>query len=91
MRVPITLDIATEVMYRHWQTCCVCNVRGKTPLQIYHIDEDHSNSNDIDNLALLCGECHEKTMVKGGFGRKLNAPLVTRYRDEWVKRVADIY
>lgn len=90
MRVAIPPDIAAEVMFRHWHTCCVCNVRGKTPLQIHHIDEDHSNSNDIENLAVLCGECHEKTMLRGGFGRKLNAGLVIKYRDAWVKRVADI-
>lgn len=74
-------------MYQQDHTCCKCNVRG-LPVQIHHIDEDPSN-NDPSNLAVLCSNCHDGTMISGGFGRKLNAPLVTQYRDEWIKRVAN--
>ena len=85
VRVGISVDLATEVMFTSDNTCCVCRERGKA-LQLHHIDEDPSN-NIAANLALLCLECHNDTQLKGGFGRKLNAPLVTRYRDEWLMRV----
>ena len=69
-RVPISADLAAEVMFRSDRTCCVCNVRGKT-VQVHHIDEDPSN-NLVESLAVLCLECHNDTQIKGGFGRKLN-------------------
>ncbi|MBD9405430.1 HNH endonuclease [Acidovorax sp. ACV02] len=72
-------------MFASDNTCCVCRERGKA-LQLHHIDENPSN-NISTNLAVLCLECHNDTQLKGGFGRKLNAPLVTRYRDEWLERV----
>lgn len=84
-RVGIPSDMCTEVMFASDRTCCVCRERGKT-LQIHHIDEDPSN-NIFENLSVLCLECHNDTQIKGGFGRKLNASLVIRYRDEWLDRV----
>jgi hypothetical protein len=59
--------------------------RGKTT-QIHHINEDPSN-NELENLAVLCLECHNDTQIKGGFGRKLNSDLVVKHRDEWLRRV----
>ncbi len=67
------------------RTCCVCNERGKA-VQVHHIDEDPSN-NDFENLAVVCLQCHDDTQIKGGFGRKLNAELVIKYRSEWLVRV----
>ncbi|MFT5468631.1 MAG: hypothetical protein ACI8UO_003742 [Verrucomicrobiales bacterium] len=84
-RVQIPPDTAAEVQFLADRTCCVCNVKGK-PFQIHHIDEDPSN-NDSANLAVLCLECHDETMIKGGFGRKLNADQVIKYRDDWNERV----
>lgn len=84
-RVPIPHDTAAEIMFISDRTCCVCNERGK-PVQIHHIDENSSN-NVIENLSVLCLECHNDTQIRGGFGRKLNSPLVIRYREEWIARV----
>lgn len=84
-RNPIPNDIATEVLFAHDRTCCVCRDRGKS-VQIHHINEDPSN-NDPANLSVLCLQCHDETQIRGGFGRKLNSDLVTKYRDEWVERV----
>lgn len=85
-RFSISADLAAEVMFNSDRTCCVCNERGKT-IQIHHIDENPANNNAA-NLAVLCLECHNDTQMKGGFGRKLNGDLVTRYRDEWLVRVS---
>ena len=84
VRVNIPHDVATAVMFASDNTCCVCGERGKA-VQLHHIDEDPSNS-VAENLALLCLECHNNTQLQGGFGRRLNAALVTRYRDEWLLR-----
>jgi hypothetical protein len=88
MRVNISDDLAVEILFRHDRACCVCQERGK-PVQIHHIDEDPSNNNE-ENLAVLCLECHDDTQIKGGFGRKLGAAQVTKYRDEWVRRISEI-
>ena len=85
VRVPIPDDIAAEILFLSDRTCCVCNVRGKK-IQIHHIDENHSN-NIIDNLSVLCFDCHDQTMIKGGFGRKLEANQIIKYRNEWLDRV----
>lgn len=84
-RTLIPEDVAAELLFRHDNTCCVCNLKGKT-VQIHHLDEDPSN-HDPGNLAALCLEDHQLTMVSGGFGRKLNAEQIRKYRDDWIRRV----
>ncbi len=84
-RIPIPQQTATEALYNSDRTCCVCNERGKTT-QIHHIDETPSN-NELENLAILCLECHDETQITGGFGRKLNSDLVIKHRNEWLLRV----
>lgn len=85
IRISIPDDIAAEILFLSDRTCCVCNVRGKQ-VQIHHIDENPTN-NTIDNLSVLCFDCHDQTMIKGGFGRKLEANQITKYRNEWIERV----
>ncbi len=84
-KIQIPEDIAAEILFLCDFTCCKCNVRGKK-VQIHHIDEDPANY-VIGNLAPLCFDCHDETMIKGGFARKLNAPLVNKYRADWIERV----
>lgn len=82
---PIPSDLAADVMFSSDNTCCICRERGKT-VQIHHIDENPSN-NVFENLAVLCLECHNKTQISGGFGKKHSAPLVIKYKNEWLERV----
>ncbi len=85
VRVEIPNDIAAKVLFLSDRTCCVCR-SAKKPIQIHHIDENPSN-NHPDNLAVLCLDCHNDTMIKGGFGRKLNADQVILYRNDWLKTI----
>lgn len=85
-RIPIPSEVSAEVLFLSDRTCCVCNFRGKS-VQIHHIDENPSN-NKIENLSVLCLECHNDTLIKGGFGRKLDANQVLLYRNNWLARVA---
>ncbi len=55
-------------------------------MQIHHLDDDPSH-NSIENLAVLCLDCHNETMISGGFHRKLDAEQIRLYRDEWVNRL----
>ena len=84
-RVPIPSDVAAETLFASNRTCCVCREPGK-PLQIHHIDEDHSN-NHPDNFAVLCLECHHETQLSGGFARHLDSAQVRQFRDDWILRV----
>jgi len=77
-RIQVPCEIAAQVLFDSDRTCCICRVPGK-PIQIHHIDEDSSNSFDLANLAVVCFEDHDKTMVRGGFGRKLDAEQVGRF------------
>ena len=85
LRVSIPDDIAADILFLSDRTCCVCNTRGKQ-VQIHHLDENPAN-NDIDNLSVLCFDCHDQTMIKGGFGRKLDSNQIIKYRNEWLERV----
>lgn len=86
-RREIPEDVAAEVLFRADRTCCVCRARHK-PVQLHHIDEDPANS-VFENLATLCLECHNDTQLRGGFGRKLDAAQVKRYREDWHAKVAE--
>lgn len=84
-RVPIPDEVATDILFFSDRTCCVCNVPGK-PIQLHHIDENPAN-NLYSNIAVLCLDCHNDTMIKGGFGRKLDAHQITKFRNDWLERV----
>lgn len=72
-------------MFLSDRTCCICHVRGKA-VQIHHIDENPSH-NTFENLAVLCYECHNDAHIEGGFGQKLDAQLVTKYRNAWLEEI----
>jgi hypothetical protein len=84
-RVPISAGLSAQVLVAHNHTCCVCHDVSKE-VQIHHIDDDPSN-NDVANLAVLCFDDHNRTQIRGGFGKHLLATEVTIYRDEWLKDV----
>jgi len=84
-RVPIPDEVAAKVLFYSDRICCVCRI-PKKPLQIHHIDGDNSN-NALENLAILCLDCHTETQIKGGFGRKLDATQVKLYCDEWLDKI----
>lgn len=85
-REQIPVETAAQVLFLSDRTCCVCRFRGK-PVQIHHIDEDPSNS-DQTNLAVLCFDCHRETQIRGGFDRKLDAQQIILYRDDWLRLVS---
>ncbi len=51
---------------------------GKIPLELHHVDGDHYNNN-LDNLKLLCPNCHALEENNSGAARKYG-PLSQRQR-----------
>jgi hypothetical protein len=84
-RIPIDSELAANVLFASDETCCVC-CNADRPVQIHHVDDNPANNN-FENLAVLCLLCHDKTQIAGGFGRKLNAPLVRKHKTDWLQRV----
>lgn len=84
-RKPVPIEVSAQVLFAQDHTCCVCRERGKS-VQIHHIDDDPTNHSAV-NLALLCFEDHDRTQIKGGFGKKLAPAEVVKYRDDWIDRV----
>ena len=80
-RSAIPAQVAAKALFLSDRTCCVCRGHGKA-VQIHHVDEDPNNG-DLENLAVLCFECHLKTQLRGGFDRKLDAHQIRLYRDRW--------
>jgi Protein of unknown function (DUF3298) len=85
-RIEIPQAIAAQVLFAADRTCCVCREKRRQ-VQIHHIDENPAN-NTIENLSVLCLECHHATQIRGGFDRKLDAAQIALYRDDWLKFVA---
>lgn len=81
-RTEIPGPTANAVLFSADRTCCVCRVARKA------IHGDAAN-HDTTNLAVLCLECHDDTMLTGGFGRRLNPDLIRLFGDDWNQRVAD--
>lgn len=52
---------------------------GKIPIELEHIDGDFMN-NHIDNLKLLCPNCHSLTSTYKGANKKAGRPRAKYYR-----------
>jgi hypothetical protein len=86
-RRQIPRNIAVEVLFRAEHTCCICRTKGKD-VQIHHIDGNHSN-NAINNLAVVCLECHSRVTGKRGLGTSYKVKEVRKYKSSWEKQVFD--
>ena len=85
-RTSMPKKLEAEVRWLSDDTCCICRERGKG-IQIHHINEDPSD-HSIENLAVICPDCHDKAHKTGGFTRKLDAHFVTLCRDKLLEAVA---
>jgi hypothetical protein len=63
--------------------CCIDNNRGD---HIHHLDGNPSNNN-IDNLVLLCFDCHDNATVKNGLRKRLSAKTILKYRNYHYEKI----
>ncbi len=67
------------------EKCMECNwneknpTTGNIPIELEHIDGDYTN-NKIDNLKLLCPNCHSLTPTYKGANKKIGRPRKKYYR-----------
>lgn len=90
-RKKLSRSVASEVMDAVDLRCCMCPHRMGVPPrihngQIHHLDGDPSNG-DLDNLAFLCLDCHERAGATGRAARTWSADLIARRRDRLVSRI----
>jgi len=83
-RTKIPIRIEETVLFDSNRTCCLC--RASNAVQVHHIDGNPDN-NIINNLAVLCINCHDQVTKKGGITKNTSPGLVRRYQDEWYKIV----
>lgn len=80
-RAKIPQRIIDELMFINRHTCCICHVSRKH-VQVHHIDSDSSNDS-IDNLGVLCLDCHSIVTGDGGLGRRYSRGEVVLYKKHW--------
>jgi hypothetical protein len=76
-----------ETLFNANHTCCICRERNKD-IVIHHIDSNAKNNN-LDNLAVLCLDCHSKVTGTCGLGKSFKLGEVRRYKRSWDKQVRD--
>ena len=86
-RKHIPSKIEEEILFLSNHTCCICKDRNKD-VQIHHIDGDPSNNN-LDNLAVLCLDCHSRVTGSRGLGKSYKPGEVKRYKRAWEKQIQE--
>ena len=76
-----------ETLFNADHTCCICRQKNKD-VQIHHIDGNTSN-NHLDNLAVVCLDCHSRVSGTAGLGKCFKPGEVRRYKRAWDKQVRD--
>lgn len=74
-----------ELLFRENHTCAICRNPDKD-VQIHHIDRNPEN-NFLDNIIVLCLDCHSKVTGSRGLGHSFKPSEVRRYKRSWEKAV----
>lgn len=77
-RKKVSAAVDSEIMFLSDMKCCVHP--DKKGDHIHHIDENNSN-NSIENLALLCFDCHNMASIKGSLSKKLSPHTIKKFRE----------
>jgi hypothetical protein len=86
-RAPIPSRTEERVLFLAEHTCCLCRARGKD-VQLHHIDGNPSN-NAVENLAVVCLDCHSRVSGPRGMGRSYKPGEMRRYKRSWELQVQE--
>lgn len=87
MRDKISQIKVDFLLFRSDHTCSICRQIGKD-VQIHHID-GHNSNNNINNLIVLCLDCHSRVTGNAGLGRRFTKGELTRYKRSWEQTIMD--
>lgn len=82
-RLPAVLE--AQVLFRSDHTCCICRIKGKD-VQIHHCDSNPEN-NRLDNLCVVCLDCHSRVTGPRGLGKRYSPTEVRLYKRDWERQV----
>lgn len=86
-RIPIPAVIGEKVLFLSDHTCCICRIRGKD-VQLHHIDGNPAHAS-VDNLAVVCLDCHSLITGTRGLGQSYRPGEVRRYKRSWELQIQD--
>lgn len=83
--------LISEGIKEHKCECCGLNewLGEPIPLELDHIDGDHYN-NSLENLKILCPNCHAKTPTYRGKNKKSKDSQTTKNKNQ-IEKVKKIY
>ena len=84
-RPKLPVAIEEETLFNADHTCCICREKNKDVV-IHHIDGNRTN-NDLDNLAVVCLDCHSRVTGVRGLGKSFKQGEVRRYKRSWDKQI----
>lgn len=82
-RPPIPESTLINLLWRNRRTCCVCRKPHKSII-IHHIEEwSVSRDHSIENLAVLCLDCHDLAHTKKSLSQNLTPKELRENKDRW--------
>jgi hypothetical protein len=85
-RPPIPQENVIQLTYECASCCCVC--RQQKPYVIHHIKPwAESRDHSIDNLVVLCLDCHGRAHTKSEISFNLTPDLIRKHKQLWIEEV----
>lgn len=82
-RPPIPESTLINLLWRNRRTCCVCREQNKSII-VHHIEEwSASRDHAIENLAVLCLDCHDLAHTKKSLSQNLTPKELKENKNRW--------
>lgn len=82
-RPPIPESTLINLLWRNRRTCCVCRKQNKSII-VHHIEEwSVSRDHSIENLAVLCLDCHDLAHTKKQLSQNLTPKELRENKIRW--------
>lgn len=86
-RVPIPDRTLSKLLFKNKWVCCICR-DNSVPVVVHHIIPwVESKSHDINNLVVLCPNCHAKSHTKGDLNQNLTPKKLKALKEQWENKV----